>query len=365
MIEQESFPIDGELLRILPRAGAYLRNPEVRLPKLRADRDGYFIEIEVQDNPEDPSETKVTRRLPLGEDITEDDWEQIQSQFEHLDFQVIANSGVSKGLEKLKDERLRRLIVTLLTFLNPRQVAILIYLYRAANIQNHGSTVTFKSNDLLESLGYKRGRDGSFHQSERAKLNRDLVSLHRVELLFAESHTQGDAVKTTVKIRRILQISQYDVEHHSRDFDPDRAADYSYELADSYTVKLEFFSDPDKSSDFVLFPNTIDIRQKLGNSASHDYRTKLITYLANRLAWDRTDDMNSLFISKTTLLKNLGLQGKNKSRNSALLWRTIHDIQAEGFIVSARELSHESKRHTSIQLQINPDMLFRGIKPSV
>ena len=36
----EMFEVDGELVKILPRAGASLRNPDVNLPVLRSDAGG-------------------------------------------------------------------------------------------------------------------------------------------------------------------------------------------------------------------------------------------------------------------------------------------------------------------------------------
>lgn len=362
MDESKNFPVDGELLRLLPKAGATFRNPDVKLPTLRSGPDGYYIEVEVKGAPNEPSETVVTRRLPLGDNISEDDWKQIQIQFEHLDFKVVVDRGVSKGLEQISDERLRRLIVTLLTFLNPRQVAILIYLYREAKLQTNGRVVTFLSNDLLESLGYSRTSDGCFHQYARAQLNRDLVALHRVELLFAESYPEGDSHKATLRFRYILRIQQADYKNLPYAFDPEYAADYTYELADSYTVELGFFEGPSKTGDYVLFPSSYDFQQTQGSAADHDYRTRLITYLANRLAWDKLDDDGALLVSRATLLKNLGLLGKNQSRNCSLLWRTIHDLQSEGFLSSAQEISGHRKR-PSIQIHVNPQLL-RSARPS-
>ena len=49
---EETFRVDGQLLMVLPRAGASLRNPDVRMPMLRADEDGYymcFVEVDNED----------------------------------------------------------------------------------------------------------------------------------------------------------------------------------------------------------------------------------------------------------------------------------------------------------------------------
>ena len=95
--------------------------------------------------------------------------------------------------------------MALLTFLNPRQVGIVLYFYKLAAEQNNGPVVTFRSNDLLESLGYSRTKGGSFHAKLRSQLNRDLVALHRVELVLAKSLREGDKIGAEVIIKSILR----------------------------------------------------------------------------------------------------------------------------------------------------------------
>ena len=63
--QMELFAVDGQLLRLLPRAGASLRNPDVNLPVLRSAGDEYYLEMRVESNPDEPSEVGLTRRIPL------------------------------------------------------------------------------------------------------------------------------------------------------------------------------------------------------------------------------------------------------------------------------------------------------------
>ena len=63
------FEVDGELVRILPRAGASLRNPDVNLPVLRSDAGGYYLEMRVEADSTEVSELALTRRIPL-EDLS-------------------------------------------------------------------------------------------------------------------------------------------------------------------------------------------------------------------------------------------------------------------------------------------------------
>lgn len=355
IVESETFPVDGQLLMVLPRAGASVKNPDVQLPILRADGDGYYLEMRVEADSKDATEVAVTRRVPL-ENLTVEEWEEVQAQYASLDIESCIDLGVSKGLEKIQDRRIERLLAALLTFLNPRQVSIVLYLYRLAAQQDQGPLVSFRSNDLLEALGYTRTKDGGFASKLRSQLHRDLVALHRTELVFAQSLRKGDNLGAKVTIKSVLRIRDYEIDNVPRDFDLVKAADYTYELADAYTVSLEFFDGPARTGDYVLFADDLDIRQRLGGSAKHDYKTKLLIYLASRIKWDRLEDGKFLSISKQYLFKNLDLLGSNTSRNNQIFWRTVEELRGEGYIVGAQELPGK-KKLAIIQFQINPEKL--------
>lgn len=353
--KQATFPVDGQLLMVLPRAGASLKNPDVQLPILRSDEDGYYLEMRVEADPQNTTEVAVTRRVPL-ENLSAEEWEDLKRQYADLDFQSCTDQGVSKGLEKIQDRRIQRLFMALLTFLNPRQVSIVLFLYRLAAQQGNGPLVSFRSNDLLESLGYTRTKDGGFASKLRSQLNRDLVALHRTELVLAQSLRKGNNVGAKVMIKSVLRIKDYEIDNVPRDFDLAKAADYTYELADAYTIALEFFEGPGRSGDYVLFANSIDITQKLGSNAKSDYKTKLLIYLASRMKWDTLQDGRYLHISKQYLFKNLDLLGSNSSRNNQIFWRTVDELQQEGYILSAQELPGK-KRVATVQFQLNPEKM--------
>lgn len=345
------FPVDGSFLRVLPRAAASLRNPDVHLPVLRSDGQNYYLEIQVEADSSSESEVAVTRRIPI-EDLSEEEWIELKDQYERLDIASFVDQGL-KGLEKIQDRRVQRLVVTLLTFLNPRQVSIVLFLYRAAAQNGNKPIASFRSNDLLEALGYTRTKDGGFPAKLRSQLHCDLMALHRTELVFAESLSRGDSHGAKVTIKNVLRIKDFEIDNVPRDFDPLKAADYTYELADSYTVSLEFFEGPSRTGDYVLFANNVDITQRIGARAKHDYKTKLLMYLASRLKWDNPADGQFLTISKRYLFKNLDLLGSNNSRNNQLFWRTIDELTGDGYILAAKELPGKG-RSASVQFQINP-----------
>ncbi len=353
--EDATFPVDGQLLMVIPRAGASVKNPDVQLPILRSDADGHYLEMQVDTDITDKSEVAVTRRVPL-ENISTEEWEDLKAQYSSLDLETCKDHGISKGLEKIQDRRIQRLFMTLLTFLNPRQVAIVLFLYKEAAKQGNSAIVSFRSNDLLQSLGYSRAKDGSFTARSRSQLNRDLVSLHRTELVFAQSLSKGNSVGAKVIVKSVLRIRDYEIDNVPRDFDLVKAADYTYELADAYTVALEFFEGPDRTGEYVLFSNSLDIQQKLGTNAKNDYKMKLLIYLASRMQWDRLQAGQYLVISKQYLFKNLDLLGSNLSRNNQILWRTIEELKQEGYIMEAQELSGKRKA-TNIQFQVNAEKI--------
>ncbi len=353
---EATFPVDGQLLMVLPRAAASLKNPDLQLPILRSDADGYYLEVRVEADPRESSELTLIRRVPL-ENLSAEAWEDLKAEYAKLDWSVCANQGISKGLEKIQDRKTQRLFVALLTFLNPRQVSIVLYLYKLASQQNNGAIVTFRSNDLLEILGYTRTRDGGFASKLRSQLNRDLVSLHRTELVLAQSFRKGTQnMGAKVMIKSVLRIKDYEIDNVPRDFDLSKAADYTYELADAYTISLEFFDGPARTGDSVLFANNIDITQKLGSNAKSDYKTKLLIYLASRMKWDTLQEGQYVIISKQYLFKNLDLLGSNSSRNNQIFWRTVEELKQEGYILGAQELPGKNKI-VSVQFQINPARL--------
>ena len=293
--ENRFFPVDGQLLMVLPRAAVSLKNPDVHLPILRSDAEGHYLEMQVEADSKETSEVAVIRRVPL-EDLTEEEWQELKSQYALLDLQACTDQGVSKGLEKIQDRKIQRLFMALLTFLNPRQVSIVLYLYKLAAQQGNGPIVSFRSNDLLESLGYRRTKDGGFASKLRSQFNRDLVALHRTELVMAQSLQKGNQLGAKVMIKSVLRIKDYEIDNVPRDFDLAKAADYTYELADAYTISLEFFDGPARTGDYVLFASDIDISQKLGSNAKCDYKTKLLIYLASRMKWDALRDGQCLII---------------------------------------------------------------------
>lgn len=353
--ENAAFPVDGQLLMVLPRVGASIRNPDVQLPILRSDGDGYYLEMRVESDPKDLSEVAVTRRVPL-ENLSGEEWEDLKAQYDSLDLETCKDLGIGKGLEKIQDRRIQRLFMALLTFLNPRQVAIVLFLYKEAAKQGNGPIVSFRSNDLLQSLGYSRAKDGSFTARSRSQLNRDLVALHRTELVFAQSLRKGNSIGAKVIVKSVLRIRDYEIDNVPRDFDLAKAADYTYELADAYTAALEFFDGPDRTGEYVLFSNGLDIQQKLGSNAKNDYKMKLLIYLASRMQWDRLQAGQYLTISKQYLFKNLDLLGSNLSRNNQILWRIIEELKQEGYILEAQELPGKRKA-SNIQFQVNAEKI--------
>ena len=101
------FKVDGELVRILPRAGASIRHPDVNLPVFRSDGDGHYLEMRVDADPDDASEVSLTRRIPL-ENLSTEEWEELKEQYDNINLEAYLGQGI-KGLEKMEDRRVQRL----------------------------------------------------------------------------------------------------------------------------------------------------------------------------------------------------------------------------------------------------------------
>lgn len=348
------FEVDGEFIKILPRASASLRNPDVSLPFLRSDAGGNYLEMRVESDPTEASEVALTRRIPL-DNLSGEEWQELKKEYDVLDLAACLNRGI-KGLEQIEDLRLRRLTVALLTFLNPRQVQLVLYLYKAAAAEKSGSVVEFRSNDLLEVMGYQKTSDGGFRAESRSQLHCDLMALHRTELVYAVETRTGDTVEAEVTIKNVLRIQRFWIDDVQREFDTEKAADYSYAAADRYRVNLEFFQSDRSDGDYVLFGN-INMQQQVGKSTQHDYSMKLLMYLASRLKWDSPKDGQYLSISKRHLYKNLDLLGSNSSRNSKIFWRTVEELKESRFLVNARELPGKRKSSAMIEFQVNAEKI--------
>ena len=356
--EELEFPVDGALIRVLSRAGVSIKNPDVRPLIFYDDGNKYAIEMRIDADPEEKGEMEVIRRVPL-DNITADEWEDLKHQYAQLDLNLCISEGISKGLEGIEETPIQRLFIALLTYLNPRQKAIVLYLYREAALENatNSPEITFRGNNLLEALGYKRAKDGSFPSTTRSQLHRDLMTLHNIQLIFAKSLEEETGRSAEVTIKSVLRVKRYRTDNVPRDFDLSQAASYTYELADEYTVSLEFFEGI-HTGDVVRYPNTISLEQKQGRNAKFDYTTELLVYLGSRLKWDRPDENQYLTISKQYLLKNLGLFGVNKSRNNQILWRTIEELREQGYILEARELPGKRNKMSNIQIQVNPEKIY-------
>jgi len=352
--KESMFPVDSKLLMLLPTAVFSPKDPDVHSPILRSDGAGQYLEMRREPNSTLDGELPITRRIPL-DNFTQQEWEQLKEEYSKLNFQNCMSEGVKKSLGNIQDRRIQRLFMALLTFLNPRQVAITLYLYRLAAQQKNGPEVTFESNDLLEALGYTRSKRGSFDSRLRSQINQDLVALHRTELVFARSLRDGKRRDALVMVKSILRIKSYIIKNLARDFNLLQAADYTHGLADSYNVVLEFESSSGGETP-LLFAEGIDIKQIPHSNSKFEHKMRMITFLASRLIWDKVQEEQTLLISKPHLFNKLDLFGSNNARNNEIFWRTVDELKEEGYILKAHEISGKGKT-SNIEIKVNPEKI--------
>jgi hypothetical protein len=347
-----SFAVDGHLLRLVSRAGIPLRNPNLLSPLVRRDGEGAFLEMRVESSGD--GELGLVRRIAV-ESLSPEALTTLPIALEQMNWSACVNKGLSQGLAGVQERSQRRWLTSLMTFLNPRQLAILLYCYQQGT--SASAQVTVNSDDLLIALGYTRTKDGGFASKVRSQVHQDLVALHRVELVYPRAimlgKAAGESASRKVEVRSILKIVDFVPERSASGFDLFRAADMSFEMAERYTVDLNCRRDGATSR--ILFPKTVDLSQRLGGNAKNDYRMRLLIYLASRVAWGLLSDGQYMILSKQGLFNNLDLLGSNSSRNNQIFWRTIEGLKQEKFIMSAQELPGKSKMN-SVQFQVNPEL---------
>jgi hypothetical protein len=347
--EQQPFTLNTQLLEILLRAGASIRNPDVLPPVVRSDRRGRYLELRIAKDPEDTSSYEYVRRIQLDE-MDDETWDLLKEECAQIQLQACRDNGLKGELEKIGDEKIRRFIYSLFMYLTPRQMLMVLFMHREAS-RRKSLVVDFRANDLLETLGYTRQGDGSFPSKYRAQLHRDLVDIHRTEIYYTNKLTKRD---TKLIFKSIMRIKTVDLRNLPRDFDIMEAAETGYGCADGYTVELEPFDDVVGS---VMITGGFQFaRQKQCLHTSDDYTTRLIIFLGSRMRPHLLKDGRFLTVTKRTLYSRMELFGKNGGRNNRLLWETIDELLADKWILSARELP-KACRTASIEFEINLEKL--------
>lgn len=347
--EPPPFTTNAQLLEILIRAGASIRNPDVLPPVVRSDRRGRYLELRIAKDPEDPGSYEYIRRIQLDE-LDDETWERLKEECAQIQLQACRDNGLKNELEKVGDEKIRRFIYSLFMYLTPRQMVMVLYMHREAS-RRKSMVVDFRANDLLETLGYSRQGDGSFPSKYRAQLHRDLVDIHRTEIYYANKLTKRD---TKLIFKSIMRIKTVDLRNLPRDFDIMQAAEDGYGCADGYTVEIEPFDDVEGS---VMFSGSFQFaRQQRCLHTSDDYTTRLLIFLGSRMRPHLLRDEKFLTVTKRTLYSRLELFGKNGGRNNKLLWETIDELKSDRWILGARELP-KANRTASIEFEINLEKL--------
>lgn len=343
------FTLNAQLLEILIRAGASIRNPDVLPPVVRSDRRGRYLELRIGKDPEDASSYEYVRRIQLDQ-LEDETWERLQEECAQIQLDACRDNGLKNELEKIGDEKIRRFIYSLFMYLTPRQMLMVLYMHREAS--RRGSLVVdIRTNDLLETLGYARQADGSFPSRYRGQLHKDLVDIHRTEIYYANKPTKRD---TKLIFKSIMRIKTVNLRNLPRDFDIMQAAEDGYGCADAYTLELEPFDDVEGA---VMFSGSFQFaRQQKYLHTSDDFSTRLLIFLGSRMRPHLLRDERFLIVTKRTLYSRLELFGKNGGRNNRLLWEAIEELKSDKWLFGARELP-KSNRTCSIEFEINTEKL--------
>lgn len=332
--ENFQFPVDGKLMQILPLAGATFNHPDApERPELEQIDGNWNLVFRVR-RQEGLLTREVARYLPL-DDFSEGDLQVLQQFYSNLDFRQVIDVGLRKGLSQIENPKVRSSFLSMLTTLNPRHVAILMYLYRTSHEQNNGPLVRFETNDLLNEL-YERSNSRGIHDSnKRGTLRRDLWALHRTEIHYSDPQQSADSNRVRILVRTPITINAYEIDRERLSFSDgnfDWGTQDTDRTPDSFVVQLNFY----RSGGSVLFPKTLSLKQPRDLQTSRDSRSKLLYFLLSRLSEVREGEY--IFASLDELAGAMELNDSNPRRKKATVRKMILRLATEGWLKETLEV---------------------------
>lgn len=356
------FPVDGEMIRIFPSGNTAVREDLLEKPTLEVIDGKRYLAFRVQD-PSPLNDTEQIERLRLFplDSFTNEDVQKLQDFYQNFDFREVISKGLCKGLEKINDEKIRLVFLSMLTLLNPRQVAILLYLYRKAHQDESGPTVNFFCNDLLDSL-YTRSNEGTFPSNVRGQVNQDLWSLHHNMFEYVDPDKDPNSPMIAYVLKSLIRIEGYELDKRrfrleKTDFDWNKSDSAKTKLPDAYTVTLSFYKTIQQRRGYLNFPKGVSLKQPNNVQASRNYKMKLLTALLAYFTKDAVEIGSTYtYIPLKDLFQHLGLNGKNTSRKKKIVWETSNELLQEKLVLDVKWYE-ASEKELGIQFQVNPDEL--------
>jgi hypothetical protein len=338
------YTLSGDILNVLFHSRTAME-PEAAMLSLTSDQDSKYIELSRRMIPDGESKQEYLSRIPIR-DLSVEQWNALTEEFARFKMQAMAENGLEDLAEKITNDSNRFAIYTLLSFCSLSQFRITMELHRRAAETKSGSRLSFKTNDVLESLGYSRSSDGHFPAKFRAQFHRNLMALHSTEVLIMQ-HTSTRRRRAKLSYRSILRIRDVDLDNLPREFDMRRAAEDGYGCADGYIVDLEFF---DLSPGNSVCVSDVDIRNHQHKHDKDDYELSAILLLAH--AQVNSDGSNLIKISMGELLEFLKIQDSNTSRRKTKVLRTLRRLKESGHI---QEFVQDNSGN--IEIAINPEKI--------
>jgi hypothetical protein len=363
------FPVDGEMIRIFPSGNASVREDALEKPTLEMIDGKRYLAFRVQE-PSPLDNTQEIERLRLFplDSFANEDVQKLQDFYKDFDFQEVISKGLGKGLEKITDEKIRLVFLSMLTLLNPRQVAILLYLYRKAHQDETGPTVNFLCNDLLDSL-YSRSNEGTFPSNLRKLVNQDLWSLHHNMFEYVDPDKDPNSPMIAYVLKSLIRIEGYELDKRrfrleKTEFDWNKSDTPKSNLPDALTVTLGLYRTIQQGRGYLNFPKSLSLKQPNNVQASRNYKMKLLTALLAYFTKDAAGIGSTYtYISLKDLFQHLGLTGKNTSRKKKIVWETSNELLQEKLVVDIKWYE-ASDKELGIQFQINPEELQWIVKES-
>jgi hypothetical protein len=361
MSEPDVFPVDTQIAEIMSRVSQPIKNRDAQVPRVEREGTQLYLEISYNTDPGEESEVNFSRAY-VFEDVHPDKEAYIREQLASMDFDKARTEGIIVGIEKIQDKAIQGMVYELLNFLEDRQKKILLYLYREAAAQSDGPMVTIDTNDLMAALNYSKSNNGYFASSDRQRLSQDLATLENVKITIGKPlQTKKGVVAnfTRLSLISIRGFQRTGVE--DPDFDWRKAIRLTSDLPSELTIRLEIWNSIEEGR-YIALSKELDIAHVKKQGRHEDYSFKLLMYLAGQISRKGLVDGKYLSLIKHYVFKNMGLLGKNDSRNNATFRQATQKLVDQGYLHAFSECTNQ-KSMPAINFEINKEKICLMQKP--
>jgi hypothetical protein len=348
-MEERRFGVSLELMKLFTLASASASHPNAADKPTLEQIDGtWFLVFRVREGSGHQAQ-EVSRCVPL-DDFSEEDLNTLKQCYSSVDLRRVIDVGLRKGLSELDNPKVRKAFLALLTRINPRHLAELLFLYRLAHEQGNGPTVEFETNDLLDAL-YERSNNGGKHASNvRGLVRRDIHNLAFNPIKYKDFGHTAESSRVRTRYKTFLTLEASDVDKRRmiyRDDDYDWASEETDRTPDAFIVTLNFFE-----KKRILLPVSMNLKQSDSLQTNRNYEVQLFQYILSKI--ENIIEGEYFAITLNELYTHFDLTDKNTVRKREVVWRAIEKLKGSQFLLDARAtFSGKRQSQTGVELLVN------------